>query len=331
MSIRRQYSLPNVALALDGWTNEAAPNTQSELSIVTGVECRFLPQQQVLTGNKELLDALVAATSSYVQDFLSDLHLKSDRELQSGPLHLQPADRAGYHRLTWQPPAPEPGKSGGDRVEFELSTVQLFDLVEAIDQFALDSTTLPATTFSVAPRSQGARQPDRPLAQRATPAALGIASFAAAAAVLLLVPVPQVRETEAERREEQQEAGAATDANALPAGIVATLRDVPRVAEPVELAQLALQVRQTVDLAWQERGLVRETQSYRIWATPAGELVGFEGVDAAIAAADAPVLPALLSLQVEPEDLTSVGEFRLTFNGSGTVTVEPWTGSNGAE
>ncbi|MEO0946886.1 MAG: DUF4335 domain-containing protein, partial [Cyanobacteria bacterium J06641_5] len=87
MSMRRQYSLPNVALILDGWSDEATPDGQAALSIVTDVECRFLPQQQVLKGGKELLDALVA-TSSYVQDFLSDLYLKPAAELKAGQLQL---------------------------------------------------------------------------------------------------------------------------------------------------------------------------------------------------------------------------------------------------
>ena len=325
MSIRRQYSLPNVALILDGWSDEATPDSQAALSIVTGVECQFLPQQQVLQGGKELLDALMAATGSYVQDFLSDLHLKPAVELKAGQLHLEPADRKGYHRLAWQPPAADRSQGESDRVEFELSTVQLFDLVEAIDQFALDSTTLPAMAFSVTPRPVGARQPDRPLAQRATPAALGAAGFVAAAAALFLVPVPEIRDPEAERIEERAETATVS---ALPQGIATTVADIPRIDEPVELAQLALQVRQDVDEAWQDRGLVRETQSYRVWATPEGELIGFEVVDRERSAADAPVLPAVLARQIDPSELARVAEFQLTFNGSGTLEVEPWRGSD---
>lgn len=327
MSVRRQYSLPNVALTLDGWSDETAPDGQAALSIVTDVECRFLPQQQVLKGGKELLDALIAA-SSYVQDFLSDLHLKPTAELKAGQLRLGPTDRSGYHRLVWQPPAGDPGKNDGDRVEFELSTVQLFDLVEAVDQFSLDSTTLPAMTFSVAPRPAGARQPDRPLAQRATPAALGVASFAAIAGLLFVVPVPEMRDPEAERLEESEVGVAAT--NALPAGITAALADVPRMTEPVELIRLSRQVKEKVDAAWRERGLVREIQNYRVWATPEGELVGFESVDRDLAAADAPVLPTLLALQIDPSELASVAEFQMTFNGSGIVEVGPWRDGDAA-
>lgn len=325
MSVRRQYSLPNVSLALEGWSNATAPNAQADLAIVTGVECRFLPQQQVLAGGKELLDALTATASRYAQDILGDLHSQSTEvEVAPGQLDLRPAERSGYHRLIWQPPAVE-GQAGA-RTEFELTTVQLFDLVEAIDQFLLDNTAVPDMAFQVAPRPQGTRRTDRPLAQQAAPAAIGVAGFAAAAAVLLLVPAPEVevRETTAERSEDREDEDGST-ASILPTGIVSRIAGIPRAEDRVELARIAAQVRRRIDTAWQERGAIREPLSYRLWATPDGEILGFEALGGDRPAATAPALPNLLALQVDPRTLPAVAELRATFNGSGTVTVEPWT------
>ncbi len=339
MSISRQYSLPNVSLLLEGWSDRETPDPESELAIVTGVECRFLPQQQVLRGGKELLDALAEGVGAYVQDILSDLHAYTQQadEIAPGQLRLQPAERSGFHRLIWQPPAAEgqaAAAAAPGKVEFELTTVQLFDLIEAIDQFLLDGTTISQMTFGVAPRPKGARRADRPLAQRTAPAAIGIAGFAAAAAVMLMVPVPEVREVESnEGTATERQDGDASASGSLPVGIARDLAEVPRIDEQIQLTTLANQLQRRLDAAWQDRGLVREPTSYRLWATQSGEVVGFETVAGDLPAAAAPVLPSLLALQEEdPRLLPRVAELRATFNGSGTVTVTPWTdGDTGAE
>ena len=77
-----------------------------------------------------------------------------------------------------------------------LTTVQLFDLVEAIDQFVADSVTLPNLTLQLKPLSRRYRPPDEPLAQRAVPATLGIASLVVMAFALFFIPSPEVREPE---------------------------------------------------------------------------------------------------------------------------------------
>ena len=330
--VRRQYSLPNVSLRLEGWSSESTEGSQIDLAIVTAVECHFLPQQQVLKGGKELLDALTASAGRYAQDILGDLTLHyqdANTATAPGQLYFRPAERSGFHHLSWQPQAAEGATAATSPIEFELATVQLFDLVEAVDQFLLDSTTVPEMAFQVTPRPKGIRRSERPLTQRAAPAALGITGFVAAAAVLVMVPAPEVREVEPERVEERQEGE--TSAGALPEGIASNIAGVPRLQARSELEALASQTRRRIDTAWQERGLVREVLSYRLWVAPTGEIIGFEAVGGRRPASEAPVLPGLLAPAADPQTLSTIAELRATFNGSGTVTVEPWTAAPPAE
>jgi hypothetical protein len=77
-----------------------------------------------------------------------------------------------------------------------LTTVQLFDLVEAVDQFIADRHTLPDFSLTLQPLSRRYRQPDEPFVQRAVPATLGAISLAIFAAALYVLPIPEVRKPE---------------------------------------------------------------------------------------------------------------------------------------
>jgi len=67
----------------------------------------------------------------------------------------------------------------GFSIQIDLTTVQLFDLVEAVDQFFADSQTLPDLSLQLTVlNTAGSSQP---LVKQAVPGAVGVSSLALAA------------------------------------------------------------------------------------------------------------------------------------------------------
>lgn len=195
MIVRRQYTLPNCTLILEGLSNEiahaGAGNSQAVLSTLTNAECSFVGLPQKLHGGRVFLENLAKSVHNYAQECLSGIrHPQEQREGEQ--VHLERAEGAARHRLTWKPAS----DSSEEPIALELTAVQLFDLVEAVDQFVADSRTLPDFSLKLQPLSRRFRQADEPLAQRAFPALLGIVSLAAAAMAFYFVPVPEVRKPE---------------------------------------------------------------------------------------------------------------------------------------
>lgn len=194
MTIRRQYSLSNCTLVLDGLSEDST----QKISILLNAECHFLGVNQVLSGGKVFLTNLVETVSAYGQGCLSGLyspqreHGKETEEKVS----IEPVPGKYLHRLTWESPSEE------QKVEVELTTVQLFDLLEAVDQLFADPQTLPDLTLQLQSVSKRYRQREEPLLQRATPPILGIGSFVLAAIAFVFFPVPEVPQPEEPKPEE---------------------------------------------------------------------------------------------------------------------------------
>ncbi len=216
MTIRRQYSLPNCTLVLEGLSDEAATADSMDerplMSILVNSECHFVGSNQNLSGGRVFFENLVKAVSAYAQEFLSGLRHPIETEGGSDLVHLERVDKKNLHRLSWQPAA----DNQEQRVEIELTTVQLFDLVEAVDQFFADRRTLPDLSLELQPVSRRYRQVEEPLVQRATPAALGITSLAIAAIAFFFVPVPEVREPEPVQQSNPSETNPNTTESPVP-------------------------------------------------------------------------------------------------------------------
>ncbi|MEM8780032.1 MAG: DUF4335 domain-containing protein [Cyanobacteria bacterium P01_G01_bin.49] len=195
MNIQRQYSLPNCTLILEGLSNNLTPTDTKDsrplLDILVNAECRFVGISQRLQGGRIFLENLVKIVSAYAQEYLSGIPHPINKQAEEDRITLEKIPSSHLHRLTWYP-------SEGDHspVEVTLTTVQLFDLVEGIDQFVADSHTLPDFTLQLQPVSRRYRPADEPFAQRVVPATLGIVSLALAAFALFFVPVPEVKEPE---------------------------------------------------------------------------------------------------------------------------------------
>ncbi|MBE9100333.1 DUF4335 domain-containing protein [Vacuolonema iberomarrocanum] len=196
MTIRREYSLPNCKLVVEGLSKDGVEGEgRPLLSIVTSVECLLPGQKEPIFGGRALLDDLARTVSPYAQSFLSGIShpVLPGAHTSSVSLERTASDR---HRLTLRPTKENSITNGqvpsdGSPLEFELGTVQLFDLVEAVDQLLLDQQTLPdlGLTLTAISRQYVANQ--EPLTKRALPAAVGVVSLAAAAAALFFLPIPE--------------------------------------------------------------------------------------------------------------------------------------------
>jgi len=312
MSIQRLYSLPNCTLRLEGNQDNTSASPPEVLSNLTEAECQFPGIQQSLTGGKEFLVGLVTAVSRYGQAFLSGVHV-SDRQSHSSTLvHLE---RLGenQHRLIAQ-------LTGAEPIQIDLTTVQLFDLVEAIDQFFADTQTLPDLSPAWKPVSQRYVQASVPAVQRAAPAALGISGLALAAIAFFFVPVPEIeRPTEpasgSETSESTEDNLAATTPEPEPIPVEppnpepetlaepstgepssqtpqterrsspGELEDVfnasPEITDTTQLSKLNWRLYEQVDRAWSDRANLDGELVYRVTTGSDGAILGYKPVNTA--------------------------------------------------
>lgn len=195
MDVRRQYSLPNCTLILVGVSDDSVAGNSEDgrpvLSKLNNAECRFVGINTVLQGGRVFFENLVKAVSAYAQECLSGVHHPQPTTQQDEQIHLEKA-QDNLHRLIWQ----SSSNNQGEPVEIQLTSIQLFDLVEAVDQFFADSRTLPDLSLKLQPVSRRYRQPDEPLTQRLVPLTVGVTGLALAALICYLIPIPEVRKPE---------------------------------------------------------------------------------------------------------------------------------------
>ena len=199
MTIRRQYSLPNCTLVLEGLSDGSAASQLDKrpvLSILMSAECYVTGIGEPLSGGREFFESLVRVVSSYAQEFMSGVHYPDRYGPNLGMVRLHRID-GNLHRLTVLPTETGSPSQIDQKTEplakVDLTTVQLFDLVEAIDQFFADTQTLPELSLQLTPISKRYVKSAEPLAKRSLPAVVGVSSLALAAMAFFLVPVPEVQ------------------------------------------------------------------------------------------------------------------------------------------
>lgn len=230
MTIQRQYSLPNCTLVLEGINDPTANGGMAHpmLSMITGFQCYFAGQEKPLSGGRDLLNQLVTTVSDYAQTYLSGIPHRSKlandaagRGVQSGGQSVQLAQVGpAHHRLLVQPQEVHVDSAVATAsFQHDLTTVQLFDLVEAIDQMLADGQTLPDLKLNLSPLPKRRAAVQKPATQQTVPALLGVAGLAAAAAALFFVPIPEVRRPEpAPNATSQTQPGASPAATPSPGG-----------------------------------------------------------------------------------------------------------------
>jgi hypothetical protein len=196
MTIQRQYHLPNCTLKLEGLSHSTSDvMLGASLDVLLRLECQFGDLEKPLIGGLDLLNSLIQATNQCTQSWMSGVPHRRLTQLNQdhSAVHLLPKEENGF-QLTVPKTLLSDSNAAYETTEglitINLTTIQLFDLVEALDQLLADQQTLPSLSLSVRPLSRSEAVSGQAL-QKSTPAVLGAASLAIAASVFSFLPVPK--------------------------------------------------------------------------------------------------------------------------------------------
>ncbi|MGF1570034.1 MAG: DUF4335 domain-containing protein [Nodosilinea sp.] len=355
MTIQRQYTMPLCNLLVEGLS--ADPNDpQSPLAVLMNAECHLPGASDApLTGGREFLDSLVAAVSRYGQQLLSRVMRPASTPGAPPPLVEVKPGEGGYHHLIVQVPSQgEPITDTNVQAprDVKLTTVQFYDLMEAIDQLLADTQTLPDLTANFQAVSRRSVKPAEPISQRAAPAAIGAAALAAAGLALFFVPPPQF---EPSKSSQESDAPAATETTpdgtdplAVPGESPATSGDLSpeaatpsptdnaaavdrlagaaTIADPATVALLQSDLTRRLQQAWAADPPPSGDLTYRVVVSEDGDILGYKyNNDLALAEVDTTPLPTLTFQPVEGATAAQepVAQFTTTFTPAGEVLVEP--------
>lgn len=371
MNIQRKYSLPNCTLLLEGLSDATRAvhfqELRPELSILVNAECYLAGSEQPLMGGREFFESLVRAVSGYAQEFLSNVPNPQAHNHESELVELQKVD-SDRHRLIVHPEVAPEGFNGNSNytkqpVQIDLNTVQLFDLVEAVDQFFADTQTLPELSLELQPVTRRGSIASQAVLRQALPASIGISSVAVAALAFSFIPVPEVRPPQPKPREESSsvtptaspspvatQSPTPTDtatsiAAATPTptdtatptptpptavkDLEALLNTVPEITDPSQLRALNRQLYNQINPAWNNRSGLKQDLVYRVGVALDGAIIGYKAVNqTANQEVDKTPLPNLL---YNPANRTAannepIAQFRVVFTSKGVPEVSPWRG-----
>jgi len=178
---------PNCVLSLEGFTEENENNEGiAVMSVLTQAKCQIIGNSSTLQGGLTFLEHLLHGVSRYTQDLLSGLNHPVESSDRSDYISLTNLTEKKRHLLVWQ----EEKDKTENQLEWELTTVQLFDLLDALDQLYHDPYTLPQLKDEIKPLSRRHRQAEISLVEQSTPATVGLVGFALAAIALFFLPYP---------------------------------------------------------------------------------------------------------------------------------------------
>lgn len=319
MTIQRTYNLPNCTLLIEG----ISPGSSGTLSILTNFECRFQHTQSVIAGGRKLLDALVESVGQYVQDLSGGNAVA----IAVAPVRLEPIN--GYaHQLHIEPSEPS---DDGDSVPLaqplaiRLNTIQLFDLMEGIDQLCLDRQTLPDLKL-VTNTSELVIQSK--VKERIVPAVMGIAGFAIAASAMFLIPAPKPQPQSQLQTQTSTQTSTQTNSPVDPQSSPLP----PAILDPDLVKELQGKLTKQIDLAWVSSPSFTEPVSYRVAVNAKGKIVGYKRTNPSLPAPEEDLekelpLKKLTSIKTDPQTGGSPAKpqptvtFRVTFQPKGTFTV----------
>jgi hypothetical protein len=350
--IQRQYSLPNCTLLLDGMddvTQTNAMDLRPIMALLLNAECRigngYGDVGGALVGGRAFFESLVNSVSRYAQEFLSGIHLPTDK------LQLVQMKRSGLdqHELSYQP-SPDESNPNAKPEKLNLSTVQFFDLVEAIDQFVADTQTLPAFSLNLSPVAKKF-VPRAAMGKQAVPAAIGLSGLAIAALAMFSLPIPTVKQPETLR------AGANSGLQITPPNPVASTPPSPTInpavspsanpsassdadskkiktdlttpiaiTDPAEIDRLKQQLKGNVMDKLKQESKFSEPLVYRVSVGKDGQMVGYKPEsDLAAKEKGQTPLPDLLLNAATDKKPEALADYRITFQTSGRVDVVPWS------
>ena len=313
MTIQRKYSLPSCVLVVEGLNDMATVSSLADsrpvLSMLVNVECHFPNSPQPsLSGGREFLESLVKSTSSYTQEFLSKVPRR--------PMQNNAPELVHWHKLTNHrhqlTVAPLPSESPVEPVRIELTTVQLFDLVEAVDQLLADSRTLPDLALAISPISKRYVNSRQDVAKQAVPATIGVSSLALAAIAFFLVPIPQIQPPKPVPQSSSQSN---------------STKQAPEISDPVQLSALNQQLYKQLDSAWKKRDL-GQNLSYQVVVSPQGAIVGYKALDTLSSDQRKQIpLPSLLTpTSATPSPIPQpVAQYKVVFAKDNKLQITNWT------
>ena len=365
MNIQRKYSLPNCTLVLEGLNETAKANNFQEvrppLSILVNAECHLSGINQPLTGGREFFESLVRAVSAYAQEFLSNVSNPQAHNMESELVQLEKLDTNQHQLIVHSQMDVQDNQSSGERNEsafkVNLNTVQLFDLVEAVDQFFADSQTLPELSLELQPVSRPYGGATQALMKQAVPAGVGVTSLAAAAVALGMLPIPEYRPTpQTQSNQPAVEASASPSPNQTSTtskqasttpttttpdtstnnststpvkDLEALLKKVPEINNSSQLKALNRQVYNQINPEWKNRGALKQDLVYRVGVAADGAIVGYKAVNKeANTGIEATPLPRLLYNPANQKPITNepIAQFRVVFRRNQILEISPWNG-----
>ncbi|MBD2113470.1 MULTISPECIES: DUF4335 domain-containing protein [Cyanophyceae] len=341
MTVQRQYTLPHCNLVLEGLSADAN-DPLSPLAVLMNAECH-LPgaTDATLAGGREFLDSLVTAVSRYGQQLLSGVPYP--RTTGSAPpiVEIKPGDLPYHHHLIVQQQplgGPVSDVNALPPLDIQLTTVQFYDLMEAVDQLLADTQTLPDMKAQFQAVSRRLVRPTEPITKRAAPAALGAAALVAAGLALFFVPPPEFEPTRPE-----SEASAPAAASAVPGGPpraddetseavpadgdgLDRLESAPAITDAATVALLQSDVTQRLQEAWADAPRPSGDLAYRMAVSEDGDILGYQYEnDLALEEVDNTPLPKLTFVPVAGAEPVRerVAQFVATFTPDGEVRLEP--------
>ncbi|MBO3461402.1 DUF4335 domain-containing protein [Aetokthonos hydrillicola Thurmond2011] len=232
MNIQRKYSLPNCTLLLEGLSDATRAahfqELRPELSILVNAEFYISGYNHPLAGGRDFFESLVRAVSAYAQEFLSNVPNPQAHNQETELVQLQKINSNRHRLVVNSDSAPQDSEfsrnsTRSSSIQVDLNTVQLFDLVEAIDQFFADSQTLPELSLQLQPVGTRYGGPNQAILKQALPASVGVSSLAVAAIAFSFVPVPHTRAPQPKTQEQGQASPATSNiSNSTPAALTAT-------------------------------------------------------------------------------------------------------------
>lgn len=368
MSIKRMYSLPYCTITLQGLSGEVDITGKSieafpVMSILLNAECYFAHCDQSMSGGKQFLESLVQSVSYYAQEFLSPITYPRSQKPANTAVELSRLPQSDLHRLTLTA-ATETDPTLG-QMQIDLTTVQLFDLVEAVDQFLVDGYTLPDVVVPLSSLPRRLAHPEEPLAKRSVPLLLGISGLGLAAIAFFFIPAPQPKPIEsANLNGTEQSTPAPTPlGNPTPAGsspgatppaatptptttskalpspsptaspkaedLEKLLTTMPEITDAAQLRQLQNTVYEKISQLWQNRTEITEDVTYQVGVLQNGSLVAYKPVDQVSGSTVAKTpLPSLLSIPAQSNGANRepIAQFRVVFTKRSVLQVSPWRG-----
>ncbi|PSB04500.1 DUF4335 domain-containing protein [Merismopedia glauca] len=328
MTIQRRYSLPNCNLLLEG-LGDLTGNTQlvnrPAMSILVNAECQLPRLSQPISGGRKFLESLITSVSSYTQELLSGIPQPISSQNQSTLVRLQKGKNSDSHLLSVYP-EPAEGSNEVDTnptQEIELTTVELFDVLEAIDQLLADTSTLPDLSLSLKPVSKRYAVTHNSLNKRLKPVALGLTGLAVAGISSYLLPVPKVQPPKSTPVE-----NSSTSPSPTPP-LVTNTQSQAEITDVKVVQAIQKQVQEKLGANWTNKAQVKEDLVYQVNVDQKGQIVSYEGKNKlASSSAKLTPLPALLS-KSPPNTKNAaqipVVKLKAVFKSSGKLEVAPWS------